>query len=141
MMGEAHMPVTGSQWYESFAARHGAENVTWSALPAYTGGKTTGVLATSVGDIDFVSGWAGPGASMPRGAAGFNIITRSHVEGHAAAAMQNLGLTDGTLYLNRIPCGGIRGCDAMLPRMLGPGSQLRVVVPGQMDHIYVGAAQ
>ena len=70
-MGEGHMPVTGSQWYESFSARYGAENVNWSRLPAYTGGKTSGVLATSVGDIDLVSGWVWPGCVHAAGCCWF----------------------------------------------------------------------
>ena len=138
---EATGPATGSQWFEYFQAKYGAENVSWARLPEYSGGKTSGVLATSVGDVDLLSGWAGRGAAMPKGSAGFNIITRSHVEGHAAAAMEDLGLSEATLYLNRIPCGGIRGCDALLPRMLGEGRQLRVVVPGQLDKVYVGVAR
>jgi hypothetical protein len=138
--GEAHIPVTGSQWYDYYASQYGAENVGWSRLPAYAGGKTTGVLSTSVGDIDLISGYAGPAASVVRGTPGFNIVTLSHVEGHASAAMDMLGIDDATLYLNRIPCGSVRGCNALLPRMLGEGRQLRVIVPGQMNQMYVGVA-
>src|SRR5436309_15225186 len=35
------------------------------------------------------SGYEGPAASMPQGTRGFDIITRSHAEGHAAALMRD----------------------------------------------------
>ena len=75
---------------------------------------------------------------MPQGAAGFNIITRSHVEGHAAATMQTLNLTNGTLYLNNVPMRRGRGCDASVAADAWGGRQLRVVVPGEMNQVYVG---
>ena len=130
--GPAHTPVTGSEWYEYFSVKYGAENVTWSRVPPYAGGKTQGVLRTSVGDIDLLSGYDEPSASMGNGTVpGMNYVLRAHVEAHAASAMRQLGLNEGTLYLTQTPCvwrnGG--GCNAMLPRMLGEGRQLRVVVP------------
>ena len=95
--GAAASPMTGSQWYEALSARYGAENVTWSRLPAYTGGKTSGVLATSIGDIDLISGYVGPSAAMGNGAIpGMNNVLRAHVEGHAASAMSQLGINDAT---------------------------------------------
>lgn len=57
-----------------------------------------------------------------------NIVTKSHVEAHAAAIMRNEGLTDATLWINRAPCGGATGCDAMLPRMVPDGSTLTINV-------------
>jgi hypothetical protein len=134
-------PVSGGQWYEYFAAKYGSENVTWARVPQYAGGKTRGVLATSVGEVDLLSGYAGPSAAMADGTVpGMNYLLRAHVEAHAASAMRQLGLNDATLYLNQVPCvwrnGG--GCNAMLPRMLGEGRQLRVVVPGQMDQVFKG---
>ena len=72
-----------------------------------------------------------------------NNIIRAHVEGHAASTMRQLGLNDATLYLNQMPCvwSNGSGCNSMLPRMLGGGRQLRVVVPGEMDRIYVGVGR
>jgi len=68
-----------------------------------------------------------------------NYHLKAHVEAHAASAMRQLGLDEATLYLNQVPCISSRGgCERMLPRMLGEGRQLRVVVPGQMDRIYQG---
>jgi len=137
----ATSPIAGSQWYQDFAAKYGAENVQWARVPEYAGGKTQGVLATSVGDVDLISGYTGPSAAMPPGAVpGMNNIIRAHVEGHAASAMRQLGLNDATLYLNQTPCiwSNGSGCNSMLLRMLGRGRQLRVVVPGRMNRIYVG---
>ncbi len=72
-----------------------------------------------------------------------NWTIRSHVEAHAVSAMRQLGLNDATLYLNRLPCiwRNGNGCNAMLPRMLGEGRQLRVVVPGEMDKVFIGVAK
>jgi hypothetical protein len=61
---------------------------------------TSGVLRTSKGDFEIVSGTGGPGGSMPDGASGFNAYIRSHAEGHAVAQMIKEGVTEGTLYLN-----------------------------------------
>jgi hypothetical protein len=124
------------------SARYGAESFTWSRVPAYSGGKTQGVLATSVGDIDLLSGYTGPSAAMGRGQVpGMNYHLKAHVEANTASAMRQLRLNEATLYLNQAPCVNLRGgCEAMLPRMLGEGRQLRVVVPGQLDRIYIGVA-
>src|SRR5262249_38114305 len=48
------------------------------------------------------------------------------------------GLGDATLYINRIPCRGPRGCAAMLPRMLPEGASLRVIGPGGYDQTFLG---
>jgi hypothetical protein len=77
-----------------------------------------------------ISGWHPPAAAMPKGTPGMNIVTKSHVEAHAAAVMRNEGLTEATLWINRSPCGGVTGCAAMLPRMVPRGSTLTIhVVP------------
>jgi hypothetical protein len=137
----AHVPVSGAQWYEYFAGKYGASNVEWARLPAHTGGKTSGVLATSVGEISLISGYSGPSASMMPGTVpGMNNILRAHVEAHAACAIRQLRLGTATLYLNKPPCswGSANGCANMLPLMLGEGHSIRIVVPGQMDQIFTG---
>jgi hypothetical protein len=132
-------PVTASQWYESFIAQYGAENVSWARLPEYVpGGKAVGVLSTSVGDIDLLSGQIGPAANFTKGMIpGRNGAIMWHVESHAAAAMRELGLDEATLYINRVPCGPAQGwdggCEFMLDRMVPTGSRLRVVGPGGYD--------
>jgi hypothetical protein len=53
-------------------------------LPEFVaGGKTTGVLQTENGNVTFQSGWGGPATSMPPGSPGFDIVTRTYVEGQA----------------------------------------------------------
>jgi len=59
-----------------------------------------------------------------------NIVTKSHVEAHAAAIMRDEGLTEATLWINRAPCSGAPGCATLLPRMVPRGSTLTIkVVP------------
>jgi hypothetical protein len=58
-----------------------------------------------------------------------NGSIKSHVEAHAAAVMRQQGLKDATFYINRIPCSGVRGCDAVLPRMLPEGARLHLRGP------------
>lgn len=108
-------------------------------LPEYAGGKTSGILDTGVEQVQLESGYAGPTSGLPRtGNPGMNWRIRSHVEAHAAAVMREQGLDDATLYINRVPCGGASGCEAMLPRMLPSGARLRVVGPNGYDQVFTG---
>jgi RHS repeat-associated protein len=107
-------------------------------LPVYSGGKTQGILATGAEEIELISGQAGPSATMPRGTPGMNGRIKTHVEAHAAAIMRNQGLNRATLYINRIPCSGVTGCNAMLSRMLPQGAQLTVVGPSGFSRVYRG---
>ena len=97
-------------------------------LPKFVpGGKTLGVLRTPQGDIPITSGWTGPSSAMPKGSPGFDIVSKSHVEGHASAIMHQEGLTDATLFINNpAVCAS---CTSNLPRMLPSGSNLNVVLP------------
>jgi hypothetical protein len=121
-------------------ARVGGGKATGGApsLPSFRiGGKTVGVLRTSSGNISLESGWAGPASSVPRGTSGFDIVTRTHVEGHAAAAMRQGGITEGTLHINNPKI--CNPCTTLLPRMLPPGSKLTVVTPsGSTTFVGVG---
>lgn len=100
-------------------------------VPAYAGGKTAGTLVGPGGaENALISGWHPPAALMPKGTPGMNIVTKSHVEAHAAAIMRNEGLANATLWINRAPCGGATGCRNLLPRMVPSGSTLTInVVP------------
>src|SRR5258708_36135362 len=70
-------------------------------LTPFAGAKTSGVLRTPKGDFELMSGWDGPaGMNPPKGAPGFNIVTRTHVEGHAAALFKQQALSEGTVYIN-----------------------------------------
>jgi SCP1.201-like deaminase len=95
--------------------------------PYIPGGKTSGIFQSPDSpDIALQSGHDGPAASM-QGSAGFDRMTLSHVEGHAAALMWQQGITEGTLYINNPEI--CVSCTNLLPRMLPPGSTLRVVLP------------
>ena len=61
---------------------------------------------------------------------GMNIVTKMHVEAHAAAIRRLDGLKTATLWLNRAPCAGITGCEHLLPRIVPQGSELLIhIVP------------
>ena len=109
-----------------------------SRVPPYPGkGKVQGILVVGGREVPLISGYKGPAASIPKGTRGFNNIVRAHVEGHAAAVMRLEKAGSATLYLNKVPCPQPGGCNAMLPRMLPPGAELRVVAPG-FDQTYIG---
>jgi hypothetical protein len=69
-----------------------------------------------------------------------NGNVKAHVEGHVAALMRHGELKQAELFINRVPCGGVRGCDALLPRMLPEGSELTVRGPGGYVKVYKGLA-
>jgi hypothetical protein len=95
--------------------------------PYVPGGKTSGVFQSPNNpDIALQSGYDGPAASM-RGSSGYDGITLSHVEGHAAALMREQGSMEGTLYINNPKI--CHSCTLLLPRMLPPGATLNVVLP------------
>jgi len=109
------------------------------SLPTFTpGGKTSGVLRTPTGDVPLQSGWQGPASSIPRGTSGFDIVTRTHVEGHAAAVMRQQGLTEATVHINNPQI--CTSCSKLLPRMLPPGSRLTVVLPDGTSVTFTGVA-
>lgn len=106
-----------------------------SRLPAYSGGKTQGILQAGSKEIDLVSGWSGSASQLPRGSAGFDIVTKSHVEGHAPALMRMEGLEQATLYINRVPCAS---CARLLPRMLPEGAELTIYGPNNYLRVFRG---
>jgi RHS repeat-associated protein len=116
----------------------GSKKAPLPVLPEFTqGGRTVGVLRTGDGDLPLQSGWAGPASAMPKGTPGFDIVTRTHVEGHAAAAMRQSGATEGTLFINNpTVCSS---CSSLLPRMLPTGSRLTVVTPSGSTPFLGGA--
>jgi Double-stranded DNA deaminase toxin A len=93
-------------------------------LPDFTGGKTTGVLVAGNTVAQFESGWGGPATDMAKGASGYDIVTRIHVEGNAAAYMEQEGITSGVLYINNPNI--CSSCSRLLPRVLALGGTLTV---------------
>jgi hypothetical protein len=96
--------------------------------PYVPGGKTSGIFQSpNSAPVGLESGYDGPAASIPLGSDGFDAYTLSHVEGHAAALMRQQGITEGTLYINNPEI--CASCTKLLPEMLPPGANLRVVLP------------
>jgi hypothetical protein len=113
-------------------------------------GQTTGIInPDSTNPIKVVSGDGGqysPGGKnfpgLTRGDApvgqttyGRDILpeynpSNNHAEGHAAAHMMKENLTECHVVINLEPCPF---CQANLPRMIPPGSKLRVQVPEGKD--------
>ena len=96
-------------------------------LGPYKGGKTKGIFESAEGDYFLISGRAGPARSIEKGTKGFDLVVKTHVEGHAVALMRQLGLTEGRVYLNNPNI--CESCLKLLPRMLPPGTKLEVVTP------------
>jgi hypothetical protein len=88
---------------------------------------TRGTLVSNAGSVSLQSGVEGAARTMPKGAPGFDIVTRTHVEGHAAATMRTSGLNKATLYINNPKI--CASCTRHLPKMLPSGSQLKIVLP------------
>jgi SCP1.201-like deaminase len=95
--------------------------------PYIPGGKTSGIFRSGNFTQELQSGYDGPASSMPQGSPGFDRYTMTHVEGHAAALMRRDRITDGTLYINNPEI--CYSCNRLLPKMLPPGSTLRIVLP------------
>ncbi len=97
--------------------------------------KTSGILNAGGEETSLISGLQGPASQMPQGSPGFDLITRTHVEGHASALMRLKGWVDGILTINNPPC---KSCSKLLPRMLPPNSSLRIIGPNGYDKIFRG---
>ena len=100
-------------------------------IPAYAGKKSEGVLETAEGDYYLKSGREGPASKMGGKGSGFDNYTKTHVEGHAAALMHQLGLTEARVYVNNPRI--CTPCTKLLPRMLPPGAKLEVVTPNGLQ--------
>jgi hypothetical protein len=139
VVNEGASPVTGYTWNQVLQARYGAANVEWAAPNIPSTPLTLGVLRTPAGDFEISSGVGGYAGEMPRGAAGFNAYTRTHVEGEAAALMRRQGINEGMLYINNPRI--CYWCNNNLPYMLQPGRTLQVVLPDGTVVPYVGASK
>lgn len=104
-------------------------------VPAYglAGKKTSGVLDLGDGQpAPLESGYDGPTSQLPpapRPGTGMNGNILSHVEAHAAAQMRLTDVDNATLYINRVPCPGAKGCEAMLHLMVPEGKTLTIYGP------------
>jgi hypothetical protein len=66
-------------------------------------------------------------------------IAVSHVEQKLAARMVREKITHATLVINNTPCGGVLGCDALLPVLLPAGYSLTVHGPNYRKTFTGGA--
>jgi hypothetical protein len=106
--------------------------------PISASGKTLGILSCRDGDIPLVSGRSGPAETLPSGTQGMNMVTKTHVEGHAAALMRTYQIMQADLYINNPPCSnGPTSCDALLPSMLPTGAKLIIHSPDGVK-VYIG---
>ena len=101
-------------------------------------GKTSGVLCDKKGNqFSLISGKNGPAQNAPKGpGSGFDLLTSTHVEGHAAALMDQLGINDATLYINNPEI--CPNCSRNLPSMLPPGSSLTIILPNGTTAVFTG---
>jgi hypothetical protein len=125
----------------SGARGEGGAGGTAPSLPSFrTGGPTAGVLqGPGKADIPLVSGTGGPASKMPGGASGFNLVTRSHVEGQAVAIMRESGMNRGVLYINNPEI--CSSCSRLLPRMLPSGTTLDVILPSGKINRFIGGGR
>jgi nucleic acid/nucleotide deaminase of polymorphic system toxin len=106
--------------------------------PFKPGGPTSGHLYTPKGNLPLKSGMKGPAKSIPKGSAGFNAYSKTHVEGHAVAWMKQNRIKNGIVYINNpVICDN---CMNMLPRMLPCGSHLTVVTPDGVAVTFTGGS-
>jgi len=101
-------------------------------------GPTSGVLCDNKGNqFPLISGRNGPAQNAPKGpGSGFDLLTSTHVEGHAAAMMNQLGMDVATLYINNPEI--CPNCSRNLPAMLSAGSSLTVVLPNGTTAVFIG---
>jgi hypothetical protein len=100
-------------------------------VPAYDGPPAQGVLRVGNVEVPLRSGTQGPGTWLTDNLEGGpgSGLTRAwtHVEGHAAGVMNELGIKGADLYINKPPCGaGAANCRFVLNKLLPEGATLRV---------------
>lgn len=96
-------------------------------------GPTTGILVTDGEELLFKSGVVGPAKYKLKGWEGFDIVTRTHVEGDVAADMWQKGVQKATLLINNPPCPS---CSKLLPKMLPLNSILRVIATNGFNQLF-----
>ena len=97
--------------------------------------KTAGIFLAEDFKISLTSGLDGPAASIPKGTSGFDIVTRTHVEGHASALMHQNNFSNATLYINNPPCVS---CNRLLSRMIPGGASLHIIGPNGYNEWFTG---
>lgn len=98
--------------------------------------KTAGILVAEEHEVELLSGKPGPAQTIPRKSRGFDMVTKTHAEGHAVAFMIQNGLKEARLYINNPTI--CDPCERLLCRMLQPGSKLELVLPDGTLRVFVG---
>jgi hypothetical protein len=100
------------------------------------GDQVRGVLRIGDQETPLVSGESGPGKwfmegdNFPGGTGSGRTRAWTHVEGHAAGTMQQGGVQQADLFINKVPCGiGPAKCRFVLNKLLPPGATLDVHFP------------
>ena len=106
-------------------------------LPPYRGGHTMGSFHSPTLNVMIRSGYDGPTSLMPKGSPGLDIVTKTHVEAHAAALMRQHGIREATLYINNPDSCPF--CIKYVPRMLPSESVLHVILPNGTVVTFKGA--
>jgi hypothetical protein len=106
--------------------------------PYVEGGPTSGIFrAPNLPPVELQSGYYGPTLNRSADSEDFNIVTMTHVEGHAAELMRQWGLSEAWLSINNPNI-----CDDCVeylePKMLPPGATLHVVLPNGHDIPFKG---
>jgi hypothetical protein len=105
-------------------------------VPPYEGPPAMGVLRVGDVEVPLRSGENGPGRwlvdNREGGPGSGKTFAWKHVEGHAAGLMNEQGVKDADLFINKVPCGdppGPANCRFVLHKLLPEGSTLRVHFP------------
>ena len=96
--------------------------------PRKEGAPTSGIFKGGGLTVELQSGYDRPTLNVPDESSDFDIITLSHVEGHAAALMRKFGISEARLQINNPKiCGScMRDLES---KMLPPGATLHVILP------------
>lgn len=122
----------------------GAQRTIRDRLPARPDplAKTHGIWFGSEGeDVDLISGYDhhSDQADRVREQLGLPPLTIvSHVEVKFAMFMRERGLRSETIYINNVPCKGLRSCSRYLESFLPKGSRLTVHWPDSEPRTFEG---
>jgi hypothetical protein len=108
--------------------------------PYVEGDKTSGISRAGDTTIELQSGYDGPTRNVPDESSDFNIVTMTHVEGHAAALMQEMGISEAWLQINNPKiCGSC--LKDLETKMLPPGATLHVILPNGTEVTFTGQSR
>lgn len=98
--------------------------------------KTSGIFVAAEHEQQWISGRDGPARSMPSQSSGFDIVSKTHIEGHAAAFMHQNEIAEARLYINNSEI--CPSCQKNLSKMLPLDARLEVVLVDGTVKVFVG---